>query len=186
MFTERQQKLVQILEVSTDYQKHSDLSKKLGCSLRTLYSDIERLKENGFSIISKHGAGIKLDDELPILEIEDLDAALSARKRRMEIVKRLFIEDDKITLKNLSETYLVSQTSIKSDLEEIVKEFDDGNGPLLKRSKHGTTVIEMPLERRISLLTRVNQYILSNFSPVSDTSENYKGNYIPVYTNHYM
>ncbi|MGT2774841.1 BglG family transcription antiterminator [Streptococcus hyovaginalis] len=181
VFTERQQKLVQILEVSTDYQKHSDLSKKLGCSLRTLYSDIERLKENGFSIISKHGAGIKLDDELPILEIEDLDAALSARKRRMEIVKRLFIEDDTITLKNLSETYLVSQTSIKSDLEEIVKEFDDGNGPLLKRSKHGTTVIEMPLERRISLLTRVNQYILSNFSPVSDTSENYKNSILKAF-----
>ncbi|WP_242258417.1 BglG family transcription antiterminator [Streptococcus thoraltensis] len=162
MITKRQQNLIQILRKEKSFHKVSELSKILGCSQRTLYSDIETLKQNGFDIISKRGVGIKLVEdgiEDSLIENISLDETV---ERRIIIIKRIFINEEIITLNKLSEEYLVSQTSIKTDLEVIENVLDDGLGAFLKKDKLGTRLITMPLERKLNLLTKITQFIMSN------------------------
>lgn len=104
MFTERQQKLIRLLEKNMTFQKISDLSKKLGCSQRTIYNEIESLREKNISIISKRGMGIKLNKEVD--EKFSLDSTSIMSTRRLEIIKSLFIENKTVTLKKLSENYI--------------------------------------------------------------------------------
>lgn len=149
MFTERQQKLIRLLEKDMTFQKISDLSKKLGCSQRTIYNEIESLREKNISIISKRGVGIKLNKEVD--EKFSLDSTSIMSTRRLEIIKSLFIENKTVTLKKLSENYLVSQTSIKSDIEAIEEILDDGCGAFLKKGNFGTKLDNISLERKINL-----------------------------------
>lgn len=152
---ERRKNLIQILSGTDEFMTVKQISTLLGISERTVHNDLKYL-EQSYEILKRSGVGIKLVGNHKSTN----DVSLSLLDRRMEIAKLLILDDQTVTINQLSENYYVSQSSIINDLnwikENLLCSFDVD----YIATERGTR-IEAKEEERIRLLVSYNNLILS-------------------------
>ena len=161
MLTKRQLKLVNILEKSNDYQTVAQLSNSLGVSERTLHTELKILEEEGLELKKKRGRGVKLiiqDESLDDLSDFEIDSVLS---RRIDIMRRLIFNRERITMVSLSEEYFTSTTSIQNDLHFIETVLFDGTTAKLASDNFGTRLSATTTEECIKVMVNFNSFIVT-------------------------
>lgn len=164
MLTQRQKKLVQLLDRETAPQKVSYFASKLGVSERTLHTEIQELQAKGFQLEKKRGVGIQLVLTGGLDQTDDEQD--NQRERRIAIIVELLFEQRKTSFSDLSERYFVSKTSIKQDLDYITTYLLRGTEGRLVSDRLGTRLEFTKVEDRIVAFCRFNQMILDR---VQDT-----------------
>lgn len=159
MLTQRQKKLVRLLERETAAQTIGYFASKLGVSERTLSSEISELQSIGYPIERKRGIGILLSSCREAKD--DNDEQDEQLKRRIEIIVVLLFHQKSVTFTGLSEYFFVSKTSIKQDLEFISDLLLKGTDGKLISDRTGTRIEFSTLKDKILVYTRFNQFILN-------------------------
>ena len=147
----RQKKLLKILINEEDYISVDQLMDQLAVSKRTVHNDLCKVEDflSDYHIElkrkSKHGVKIeasvsKKESLLYYLDIhkEETDI-LSTKIRRMKIYSRLLSNNEGTSLNKLADEFMVSKTSIVSDLDIIEKQVQKFNLSLIKDRK-GTRI----------------------------------------------
>lgn len=166
----RQKQILSMLVNETDFITIADISEEESVSQRTVHNDIKKideiLKEHNISLIKKQNVGIKIDAPISIKRTllnyadettESIDL-YSTKIRRMKILAQLLYAQEATSLNKLSEEYLVSKTSIVSDLDLIEKEIHQFNLQLLKNHT-GTRVVGKEADIR-KCLSKLSSYFL--------------------------
>lgn len=164
MLTERQKSILSLLLHAEDGLTTEWLAQKLGVSSKTIRADLqalsERLVQSGEAIIRKKpGVGISL--EVRPGRHAGFNALISSGERswgdfddrRHYILRRLlFLKDgEAVTETSISETLLVSRTSIKNDLAAITDQLLRYNLRLCKRKNRGITLQGREFDKRTAL-----------------------------------
>lgn len=142
----RQADLLITLCSKNAYITAKSLSAKFQVSDKTIYKDLkviaEKLRKTNLRLIKKRHIGIKIegsenDKKEIIREIQGLGrvkketASYSSEERRANLVKKIILNDSKETLKEFSQKWLVSKTSILNDIEYINKIVETSSGRIL-------------------------------------------------------
>lgn len=161
MLTKRQLKLVDILGKSDDYQTVAQLSNSLGVSERTLHTELKTLEEAGLKLKKKRGRGVKLiiqDESFDDLSDFEIDSVLS---RRIDIMRRLIFNRERITMVSLSEEYFTSTTSIQNDLHFIESVLFHGTTAKLTSDHFGTRLSTTTTEECIKVMVNFNSFVIT-------------------------
>lgn len=164
----RQIKFLKLLQQQNDYKPASFYAKWLSVSTKTIYSDInavyELLSKNNLILDSSPRNGIKIigdsniiDEILKEIYDEEKEDIFLPINRRYQIIKLVLLENKNLTLDDLSETFLVSKTSIYQDLGNINKIFSLQNVKL-KITTNGILVEGL----EIDIQTSIKNYIFEN------------------------
>lgn len=142
----RQADLLITLCSKNTYITAKSLSAKFQVSDKTIYKDLkiiaEKLRKTNLRLIKKRHIGIKIegsenDKKEIIREIQGLGhvkketASYSSEERRATLVKKIILNNSKETLKEFSQKWLVSKTSILNDIEYINKMIETSSGRIL-------------------------------------------------------
>ncbi len=108
--------------------KVENYAKMLGLSKRTVYSylnDVEaELLKMGYMIEKNPGLGIKVK-YVGLKESFDFETNdYSAKVRRIELVRRLFIERKRINIYDFCDEYYISQNTLRYDIQYLNKTFE--------------------------------------------------------------
>ncbi len=168
---QRQKALLQLLVKGNDaFSQMNELAEQLGCSPRTLRSDLnvltEILKENGLPPVERvRGVGIRF--LLNVDEKNKLEQWLNrrvhaspekeAKERQLFILYHLLMSKTPLTLDYFSSQYYVSTPIIRADLDEIKKVCDRFNVSLQTIQRVGTHVIGSETDKRALLSYAVKQ-----------------------------
>ncbi|HFU4025062.1 TPA: transcription antiterminator [Streptococcus suis] len=161
MLTKRQLRLVDILEKSNDFQTVAQLANSLSVSERTLYTELKTLEKVGLEIKKKRGYGVKLiiqDENIDNLSDFEIDSVLS---RRIDIMRRLVFNRERITMFGLSEEYFTSTTSIQNDLHSIESILLHGTTVKLISNHLGTRLSDASTEELIKVMVNFNSFIVT-------------------------
>lgn len=129
---ERQLSLVKLLSRQNKYRPASYYGNKLFVSTKTIYQDIDILKDYAkqfnVQIDSLPSVGIKISGAdgninqlLSKLELDTRNDMYSPDNRRIEVMKQVLFGEKKPSLENLSNYFMVSKTSLYNDLKLINK-----------------------------------------------------------------
>lgn len=139
----RQVDLLMFLCTSNIFTTARFLAEKYHVSTKTIYKDLDvlldYLSKTKLKLIRKPRVGIKINgsdsDKRDVLRgLKELDtspmvgAQFTPENRRSELVRRLILNDKTDTLKNLSEYWLVSKTSILGDIEVVNRMIESSGG----------------------------------------------------------
>lgn len=127
----RQKKLLKLLIEREGYVSQDELIDFLSVSKRTVHNDLSKiedfLSDYHIELKRKSKYGVKLDASVSKKETllyylgihKESTDALSTKIRRMKIYSRLLSHSEGTSLNKLAEEFMVSKTSIVSDLEMI-------------------------------------------------------------------
>ncbi len=168
MLKKRQKRLLELLELQSDYLTVSAIANQLGVSKRTVHSDLKKIEEYvqslGKYLDKKRGVGIVLrelkENKSPKDVEEDYDTQ-STVTRRIEIMRLLLFEESNVSFNYLSDLFFVSKTSIIKDLEFIMEIFKAGSNVELQSGVNGTRICGNEIDKQKAFL-QFNRYILSN------------------------
>lgn len=129
-------KLIKLLVQENEYKPASFFSEMLHVSTKTVYSDLDELlgvaKKFDLDLVKIPRSGILLkgteDQKNKLIDYIQRDIkgdAYSKENRRLQIVKRLLILEDELSVEKISQEFLVSKTSLYNDLMIIEKMMDD-------------------------------------------------------------
>lgn len=130
---QRQIQLFKILCEQNEYKPASFFSKALSVSTKTVYSDLVEIekfvqnKEVQFIRLPRVGIFLEAskEEKTKILNsIEGKTDRYSIDYRRIQIIKRLFVDSKTLSLEALSEEFYISKSSLYNDLEFITKQID--------------------------------------------------------------
>jgi len=129
------------------------IADKLKVSNKTIRNDLKKVeeytKQRDISIIKKPGVGITLegpeDKKIEIINKIKGDINIikpfSPEARINYILKRLFMSERTITIKELAEELYVSRVTIHKDLEDVETWLSNFNLKLLKKTNYGIGII---------------------------------------------
>jgi len=170
----RQKKLLKILINEDDYISVDQLMDQLAVSKRTVHNDLCKVEDflSDYHIElkrkSKHGVKIeasvsKKESLLYYLDIhkEETDI-LSTKIRRMKIYSRLLSNNEGTSLNKLADEFMVSKTSIVSDLDIIEKQVQKFNLSLIKDRK-GTRIEGNEIDIRHALSQLASDFVQLEF-----------------------
>ncbi len=170
----RQKKLLKILINEDDYISVDQLMDQLAVSKRTVHNDLCKVEDflSDYHIElkrkSKHGVKIeasvsKKESLLYYLDIhkEETDI-LSTKIRRMKIYSRLLSNNEGTSLNKLADEFMVSKTSIVSDLDIIEKQVQKFNLSLIKDRK-GTRIEGDEIDIRHALSQLASDFVQLEF-----------------------
>lgn len=170
----RQKKLLKILINEEDYISVDQLMDQLAVSKRTVHNDLCKVEDflSDYHIElkrkSKHGVKIeasvsKKESLLYYLDIhkEETDI-LSTKIRRMKIYSRLLSNNEGTSLNKLADEFMVSKTSIVSDLDIIEKQVQKFNLSLIKDRK-GTRIEGNEIDIRHALSQLASDFVQLEF-----------------------
>jgi len=125
---ERKQKIYNLMIKQKTIQTAQNYASILGVSKRTIYSDLNEIKDelfrNGYELISIAGKGFEVKQiSLKAFSHEEIEVHLKTMPdvRKIEIMKTLLFKNESVTLNSLSEKYYVSVSSIKNDLNKLIE-----------------------------------------------------------------
>lgn len=131
----------------------NDIANKLKVSNKTIRNDMEKVEEliikKGLMLTKKQGVGICIEGtEINRLELQKeclkgkkIIEPYSPEDRRYYILKRLFMSDENITIKELAEELFVSRVTIHKDIDEVETWLKNYNLKLLKKTNYGIEII---------------------------------------------
>ena len=170
----RQKKLLKILVNQEDYISVEQLMDQLDVSKRTVHNDLCKVEDflSDYHIElkrkSKHGVKIeasvsKKESLLYYIDIhkEETDV-LSTKIRRMKIYARLLSNAEGTSLNKLADEFMVSKTSIVSDLDVIEKQVQKCNLTLIKDRK-GTRIEGNEIDIRHALSQLASDFVQLEF-----------------------
>lgn len=170
----RQKKLLKILINQEDYISVEQLMDQLDVSKRTVHNDLCKVEDflSDYHIElkrkSKHGVKIeasvsKKESLLYYIDIhkEETDV-LSTKIRRMKIYARLLSNAEGTSLNKLADEFMVSKTSIVSDLDVIEKQVQKFNLALIKDRK-GTRIEGNEIDIRHALSQLASDFVQLEF-----------------------
>ncbi|MDO5813630.1 MAG: BglG family transcription antiterminator [Bacillota bacterium] len=170
----RQKKLLKILVNQEDYISVEQLMDQLDVSKRTVHNDLCKVEDflSDYHIElkrkSKHGVKIeasvsKKESLLYYIDIhkEETDV-LSTKIRRMKIYARLLSNAEGTSLNKLADEFMVSKTSIVSDLDVIEKQVQEFNLSLIKDRK-GTRIEGNEIDIRHALSQLASDFVQLEF-----------------------
>lgn len=175
----RQKKLLKILIHEDDYVSIDQLMNQLAISKRTVHNDLIKvedfLSEYHIELKRKSKAGVKIEASvskkeslLYYLDIhkEETDV-LSTKIRRMKIYSRLLSNNEGTSLNKLADEFMVSKTSIVSDLDIISEKAEQFHLSLIKDHK-GTRIEGKELDIRHALSQLASDFVQLEFEGNQD------------------
>ena len=170
----RQKKLLKILINEEDYISVDQLMDQLAVSKRTVHNDLckveDFLSDYHIELKRKSKNGVKIEASvskkeslLYYLDIhkEETDI-LSTKIRRMKIYSRLLSNNEGTSLNKLADEFMVSKTSIVSDLDIIEKQVQKFNLSLIKDRK-GTRIEGNEIDIRHALSQLASDFVQLEF-----------------------
>ncbi|MDI3311313.1 MAG: BglG family transcription antiterminator [Thermoanaerobacterium sp.] len=150
--SERDIEIIKILLNSDDPLVVDELAEKLNVSNKTIRNDLKKIEEylvrRGLKLLKKPGTGIMIEG--PENKKLDLSTELSSYAKFMEpfspearknyILRRLFMSNKNITIKELSDELYVSKVTIHKDLEAVEEWLSKYNLKLIKRTNYGIEI----------------------------------------------
>lgn len=141
----RQKTLIAELVKQRGVMTISDYSQILMVSERTVSNDIKAVESYlnliGYSIVRLPGIGLRIDkneENVDSLSERKTYLGTSQDHRIREIMSKILFDEEIVTYDSLSESLLVSKTSIKSDLNTIKNEYLNNTTCSLISGKNGT------------------------------------------------
>lgn len=131
----RHQELIKALMLQEEYKPASFFSELLSVSNKTIYGDVKEIegiiKQFGAELICIPRTGILLiADQNQRKKIHDYilndhqNISMSVEYRRIQIVKKLLVNSEVVTLEELSSEFIISKTSLYKDLDFIKNLFE--------------------------------------------------------------
>ena len=168
MLTKRQKELLQLLAQQSDFQTVEYFASKLGVSKRTTHSELriieDYLQSSGEYLEKKRGVGIAIKRFKEVEAIEEKKEAsdiYNTFNRRVEIMNILLFNEKVVSFNHLSDSFMVSKTSIIKDFEFIMKILNVGSRIKLCSDIHGTSLVGSEEDIQKALL-QFNRYLLNN------------------------
>lgn len=168
MLTKRQKELLELLVQQSDFQTVEYFASKLGVSKRTTHSELriieDYLQSSGEYLEKKRGVGIAIKRFKEVEAIEEKKEAsdiYNTFNRRVEIMNILLFKEKVVSFNHLSDSFMVSKTSIIKDFEFIMKILNVGSRIKLCSDIHGTSLIGSEEDIQKALL-QFNRYLLNN------------------------
>ena len=168
MLTKRQKELLELLAQQSDFQTVEYFASKLGDSKRTTHSELriieDYLQSSGEYLEKKRGVGIAIKRFKEVEAIEEKKEAsdiYNTFNRRVEIMNILLFKEKVVSFNHLSDSFMVSKTSIIKDFEFIMKILNVGSRIKLCSDIHGTSLIGSEEDIQKALL-QFNRYLLNN------------------------
>ncbi|MDT2564860.1 BglG family transcription antiterminator [Enterococcus avium] len=168
MLTKRQKELLGLLAQQSDFQTVEYFASKLGVSKRTTHSELriieDYLQSSGEYLEKKRGVGIAIKRFKEVEAIEEKKEAsdiYNTFNRRVEIMNILLFKEKVVSFNHLSDSFMVSKTSIIKDFEFIMKILNVGSRIKLCSDIHGTSLIGSEEDIQKALL-QFNRYLLNN------------------------
>ena len=168
MLTKRQKELLEFLTQEDDFQTVEYFASKLGVSKRTTHIELgiieEYVQRSGEYLEKKRGVGIALRGLKEVsspLEPQEGSDVYDTFNRRIQIMNRLLFKEKLVSFNHLSESFMVSKSSIIKDFEFIMKILNVGSEIKLCSDVHGTSLLGSEEDRQKALL-QFNRYLLSN------------------------
>ena len=168
MLTKRQKELLELLAQQSDFQTVEYFASKLGVSKRTTHSELriieDYLQSSGEYLEKKRGVGIAIKRFKEVEAIEEKKEAsdiYNTFNRRVEIMNILLFKEKVVSFNHLSDSFMVSKTSIIKDFEFIMKILNVGSRIKLCSYIHGTSLIGSEEDIQKALL-QFNRYLLNN------------------------
>lgn len=168
MLTKRQKELLELLAQQSDFQTVEYFASKLGVSKRTTHSELriieDYLQSSGEYLEKKRGVGIAIKRFKEVEAIEEKKEAsdiYNTFNRRVEIMNILLFKEKVVSFNHLSDSFMVSKTSIIKDFEFIMKILNVGSRIKLCSDIHGTSLIGSEEDIQKALL-QFNRYLLNN------------------------
>ena len=169
MLTKRQKELLELLAQQSDFQTVEYFASKLGVSKRTTHSELriieDYLQSSGEYLEKKRGVGIAIKRFKEVEAIEEKKEAsdiYNTFNRRVEIMNILLFKEKVVSFNHLSDSFMVSKTSIIKDFEFIMKILNVGSRIKLCSDIHGTSLIGSEEDIQKALL-QFNRYLLNNY-----------------------
>lgn len=165
----RQKELLKLLENEENFLPAKYFADKLNVSSRTIYKDINVIESillnEDNDILKKPGLGIKLNNKK--IKTKNIINLGSMYLRRKHIIQRILVENEKVSIRQLSNDYYVSSSSIITDLDFLEKNIlmDDCK---LNRTSKGTKICGPETSIRKSYC-RFNKWIL-DYEAFEETS----------------
>ena len=166
---QRQIKLIKLLCEQNEYKPASFFSKTLSVSTKTIYSDLVDIEKfvdgKNATLIRLPRTGILLEaskeDKLKIKSLlnEQMDK-YSVDFRRMQIIKRLFIESKTLSLESLAKEFFVSKSSLYNDIETISRQM--GSYRLIMSDENGIYISGNELFVQKATKQCISYYLLHN------------------------
>lgn len=167
---DRQKKLVHILLVDPNVALLvQDLSKRLGCSEKTVRNDLNHIEDflklyRSASLIRKPGLGVYLEidssERSQLFQLLLSNESKSEEERLIEIAYQLLVSDKPISLQRFADQYYIHKTAIKKDLEIIMKWLDRFDLALVSKQRLGNRLTGTELNKR-NALAHLSQLIPS-------------------------
>ena len=163
MLSKKQKELMDILTRQEGIYTVENYAKRLGVSKRTIYTYLDIIQDElyhrGYSIKRKPGKGIEIISHhmrTENLEEDQIDE-FSIHNRRIELIWRLFLQENPIDLYEFCDEFYVSESSIRNDLIYI-------NQKLKNRYKVNLSIIQghILLQGDLSAKNIFNSLILLN------------------------
>lgn len=136
--------IIKILLNSVEPVSSLALSQEIGCSTKTIQNEIKDINKelkNG-QIISIRGVGYKLEGNVDDIDIET--SVLYDYDRVEHIIKKIInissTDKDTIKLEDLADSMYVSLSTVKNDLKEVKKIFDEYNLKISSKHKKGICI----------------------------------------------
>lgn len=136
--------IIKILLNSVEPVSSLALSQEIGCSTKTIQNEIKDINKelkNG-EIVSIRGVGYKIEGNVDDIDIETSD--LYDYDRVEYIIKKIInissTDKDTIKLEDLADSMYVSLSTVKNDLKEVKKIFDEYNLKISSKHKKGICI----------------------------------------------
>lgn len=145
-FNDRQKILVEMLIKQKGYMTIRSYAKKLNVSDRTIHNDINSVSDflisKGYQIVKQPGRGIAIKHlkNYQNHNEESKEPLYSTEGRRLKIIEMLLFDNSTVTFENLSETFIVSKSSISYDLNFISQLLTSSNKAKLVSDLKGTRI----------------------------------------------
>lgn len=169
VLNQRQIKLIKLLCEQNEYKPASFFSKTLSVSTKTIYSDLVDIEKfvdgKNATLIRLPRIGILLEaskedkSKIKSLLKEKMDK-YSVDFRRMQIIKRLFIESKTLSLESLAKEFFVSKSSLYNDIETISKQ--TGSDHLIMSDESGIYITGNELFVQKATKQSISYYLLHN------------------------
>lgn len=169
VLNQRQIKLIKLLCKQNEYKPASFFSKTLSVSTKTIYSDLVDIEKfvdgKNATLIRLPRIGILLEaskedkSKIKSLLKEKMDK-YSVDFRRMQIIKRLFIESKTLSLESLAKEFFVSKSSLYNDIETISKQ--TGSDHLIMSDESGIYITGNELFVQKATKQSISYYLLHN------------------------
>lgn len=143
MSSDRSREIVRILESGASWTTASQIASQVGCSSRTVKSDITALNRTHEGMIVASSKGYRIEDATAaaqLLSQQANEVPQTAEARKRYILFELLMRHRKVRAADLAESLYISLATLDNELVAIKRELS-GYG-LVLRSRAGSLYIE--------------------------------------------